>query len=469
MADRETVKYKGREEFEKDREKWLQAGYQVEGIKEEKQRSGLGRMAVLGVGALVVKPKSHFHVTYKRGTDIEASPSDEAAGDHDALSKTAEVVSDVTPEIRTDRLETEADIPSASVVPNVEATISDLQSERHGDREDRGKVIPPTELAGTFSISPVAVSLRIPDAWLLDSRKSKDNCRAIRDVASAQANDLLRNADVSYPFPLDQLAITLTVPKDLGGDSVIPDLVSAAYEGLAAGHLFVVPEDFGLPEIKRSLGDETCLRLDFGGSATSREISKERIIWKGKASYDGGHPQILKDDKSTGDLRLTGEALEYESAKVRLRFRLSDIIEGSLGTFQPGFLRRALVNDSRILTDVRNALLLDFNYYGNTYRAEFHIQGALTVPGEADKARELLNALNSMKPKFNQPANRLAQGQGSQRTVAADADEEAVRNESGASSPSVTDRMRQLKQLLDDGFITEADYEEKKAELLESL
>ncbi|MCI0849709.1 MAG: hypothetical protein J4N26_02005 [Chloroflexi bacterium] len=134
-------------------------------------------------------------------------------------------------------------------------------------------------------------------------------------------------------------------------------------------------------------------------------VEKEKILWNGRASYIGGHPEFIKGDKSEGNLRLTEQALEYTGGTVTIRLLVSDIIEGSLGTYQPGIIRRMLVGDSRVLADVRNMLLVDFDYRGTRHRAEFEIRGALTVPGNADRARELLNTLSSIKAKFYQPSD----------------------------------------------------------------
>lgn len=61
------VQYSGHREFNKDRAQREKDGWYVMGVQEVKQPAGLGRIATLGLGALVVKPKSQFYVTYGKG------------------------------------------------------------------------------------------------------------------------------------------------------------------------------------------------------------------------------------------------------------------------------------------------------------------------------------------------------------------------------------------------------------------
>jgi hypothetical protein len=65
--DNQTIKYVGHKEFERDQTNWLRKGYRVANVDEVKHPAGVARIATLGVGALVVKPKSHFYVTYIKG------------------------------------------------------------------------------------------------------------------------------------------------------------------------------------------------------------------------------------------------------------------------------------------------------------------------------------------------------------------------------------------------------------------
>ncbi len=61
------VQYSGHREFNKDRARRQKDGWYVISVQEVRQPAGLGRIAALGLGALVVKPKSQFYVTYGKG------------------------------------------------------------------------------------------------------------------------------------------------------------------------------------------------------------------------------------------------------------------------------------------------------------------------------------------------------------------------------------------------------------------
>ena len=201
------------------------------------------------------------------------------------------------------------------------------------------------------------------------------------------------------------------------------------------------------------------------GGGAWREVERESqgevesVLWKGKGLYLGGHPMFVKSEKAEGSLVLTEQALQYSGGTVTIRLLVSDIIDVRLGTYQPGPLRRILAGDSRVLADVRNTLLVDFDNRGATHKVEFEIRGAFTLSGNADKARELLNTLSSVKARFYQPLDGTDRTEESKSTAAADT----------ATRLSVTNRLRELKQLLDEELINETDYEEKKAELLRNF
>ena len=184
-----------------------------------------------------------------------------------------------------------------------------------------------------------------------------------------------------------------------------------------------------------------------GGAADV--VVAETVLWKGSGSYLGGHPLFIKRDKSGGQIRLTYGALIYDG-RAHFQIPATSMVDARLGTFQPGTIRRVLVHDSRILADVRNSLLLDFVYDDTQYRVEFHIMGALTVPGEAENARDLLNALNALRPLF-----RVA-GQ-------------AMSGVDTGRLRSPGERLRELKSLMEEGVISEEEFQTKKAELLRDL
>jgi hypothetical protein len=66
MAEQRHVQYNGQKDFNKDRRKWEREGWYVANVSEVKQPVGIKRLAVLSVGALVVKPKPQLYVTYEK-------------------------------------------------------------------------------------------------------------------------------------------------------------------------------------------------------------------------------------------------------------------------------------------------------------------------------------------------------------------------------------------------------------------
>ncbi len=63
-----SVTYVGHKDFESGRKRKLREGWRVVSVSEVKQPPGAKRILTTGlIGALVVKPKSHFYVTYVKG------------------------------------------------------------------------------------------------------------------------------------------------------------------------------------------------------------------------------------------------------------------------------------------------------------------------------------------------------------------------------------------------------------------
>ena len=62
----EVVEYESYEDFNKARMAKLNAGWRIVNITDKQQRSGVGRFAALGLGALVIKPKPHVMVVYEK-------------------------------------------------------------------------------------------------------------------------------------------------------------------------------------------------------------------------------------------------------------------------------------------------------------------------------------------------------------------------------------------------------------------
>jgi hypothetical protein len=57
--------YSDRDKFERDAQRLAAQGYRVVSVTDRQQRAGVVRMATIGFGALIWKPKSHLVVTYE--------------------------------------------------------------------------------------------------------------------------------------------------------------------------------------------------------------------------------------------------------------------------------------------------------------------------------------------------------------------------------------------------------------------
>ena len=61
------VEYVGHREFNNDKDKMKKQGWRVASVNEVKQPPGAKRLVATGLlGSLVIKPKSHFYVTYEK-------------------------------------------------------------------------------------------------------------------------------------------------------------------------------------------------------------------------------------------------------------------------------------------------------------------------------------------------------------------------------------------------------------------
>jgi len=60
------IEYIGQKEFNKDSAERQKRGWHVVSVSEIKQPVGAARIATIGIGALFIKPKPHFYVTYEK-------------------------------------------------------------------------------------------------------------------------------------------------------------------------------------------------------------------------------------------------------------------------------------------------------------------------------------------------------------------------------------------------------------------
>lgn len=58
-------RYKSEKEYQKDAQKMLRKGYEVQSVTSEQPRSGCGRIVAIGLFAAIFKPKPVLVVTYR--------------------------------------------------------------------------------------------------------------------------------------------------------------------------------------------------------------------------------------------------------------------------------------------------------------------------------------------------------------------------------------------------------------------
>jgi hypothetical protein len=66
MPQSQFVEYKDHKAFAAGRASYLRNGWRVTSVSDVPQRAGVARFATLGLGALVLKPKSHVYVVYEK-------------------------------------------------------------------------------------------------------------------------------------------------------------------------------------------------------------------------------------------------------------------------------------------------------------------------------------------------------------------------------------------------------------------
>jgi hypothetical protein len=71
----EAIEYQSYGDFEVDRDEWLAHGWRIASVSDVPQRAGIGRFAMLGLGAVVLKPGAHVFVIYERTAVTPPQPA----------------------------------------------------------------------------------------------------------------------------------------------------------------------------------------------------------------------------------------------------------------------------------------------------------------------------------------------------------------------------------------------------------
>jgi hypothetical protein len=174
--------------------------------------------------------------------------------------------------------------------------------------------------------------------------------------------------------------------------------------------------------------------------------ANEQVTFYQMASYRGGIRGYPNSAQSSGFAFVLNHSFVFYDKDISFKVLYERVIEAKLDFFQLGGVRGILgLGDvGRQLQQTKNILELSYLDDENTERsAKFQINGAFSIPGEAEKAVEFLNHLLEFKGKFE-----------------------------GKSTGSVGDplsRLEKLKKLKDQEVITEAEFEAKKRGLLDQL
>ncbi|MEH2416241.1 SHOCT domain-containing protein [Nostoc sp.] len=174
--------------------------------------------------------------------------------------------------------------------------------------------------------------------------------------------------------------------------------------------------------------------------------ASEQIIFSQIATYRGGVRGYPNSAQTSGLAFVLDNSFVFYDKDIPFKVLYERVIEAKLDFFELGGVRGflALGDVGRQLQQTKNTLELSYLDGDNTERsAKFQINGALTIPGEAEKAREFLNYLLEFKGQFL-----------------------------GYSSRNLSDplsKIEKLKQLRDQGAISDDEFEAKKRKLLEQL
>jgi Short C-terminal domain len=167
-------------------------------------------------------------------------------------------------------------------------------------------------------------------------------------------------------------------------------------------------------------------------------LTNGRLIQSGIMGYPSG-------GTSYGMAVIFDKSFAFYDGQIKFKIPYTKVLEVKLENFQVGAVRGMLTLGSTValqLQQIQNMLSLRYTDEKGTERnAKFQIKGALTIPGEGDRAREFLNYLIEFKSDFAATST--------------------------ASDP--TTRLEKPKALKDKGIISEEEFQAKKQKLLEEM
>lgn len=172
----------------------------------------------------------------------------------------------------------------------------------------------------------------------------------------------------------------------------------------------------------------------------------EQVVFYQTATYKGGVRGYPNASQNPGVAFVLDHSFAFYDNQVLCKLAYERIIEVKLDFFEMGGVRGFLASGDvgRQLQQTKNTLELCYLDDQNTERsARFQINGALTIAGEAEKAREFINYLLEFKGQFA--------------------------SKSGNTQSDPISKLEKLKKLRDQGLITESEFDEKKRKLLDLL
>jgi hypothetical protein len=180
--------------------------------------------------------------------------------------------------------------------------------------------------------------------------------------------------------------------------------------------------------------------------------ANENIIFQQTATYKGGISGYPKASEDPGVAFILENAFIFYNYEIQFKLLFKNIIEAKLDYFQMSGARGiwAFGDKGRQLQQTKNTIELNFIDDKSIERsAKFQIHGAFTIPGEEVKAREFLNHLLEFKDQFMVSNNQFL-----------------------SQSKSQLDnfyKLEKLKQLKDQGIISDREFEIKKQQFLDEM
>ena len=178
-------------------------------------------------------------------------------------------------------------------------------------------------------------------------------------------------------------------------------------------------------------------------SAKKLLATNEEVVFNQWATYRGGVAGYPSAASSYGMAVVLSKSFAFYDNQVTVKIPYANVLEIKLDNFQVGAVRGVLASGAVALQLQQTQNILCIRYKdekGVEREARFQVNGSATIPGEAERARELLNYLLEFKGNFASNA---------------------------ASDPIA--RLEKLKALKDQGVISEAEFQAKKSKLLAQM